>query len=163
MKLIYILFISIISIMPVFIMAQDVKENKAAPSLERIADDVKFRNGEQFMSLKKYNRAIEELQEYLEIYYDGNHRHEAYNMLAGIYFDRFDYARAIRLYRGLYEEFSNREEGVAAYYHVGLCYVKMGYDSSALDIFQQILNDYPGSEYALQAKMQLDLLKILNE
>jgi TolA-binding protein len=164
MKALKLFILLMIILQPAFLSAQDKKDEKAKPkepNLARIADDLKYQNGAQFLALKQHDRAIEVLQEYLEIYSDGIHRHEAYRGLAEIYFSRFNYTRAIEFYKGLYEEYSNTEDGVAAYYWIGICYEKMGYDSSAINVFKQIVTDYPQSTYAQQARMQMDMLKIL--
>ena len=86
--------------------AEDVK---APRTLDALADDVKFQNGLGFIRLKMYDKALETFNEYLEIYYNGNHRNEAYKYIAEIYFNRLEYLKAIDYYRALYEEFSNTE------------------------------------------------------
>jgi TolA-binding protein len=142
-----------------FAQEEPVKDEKQ-PSLEQAADDSKFNNGINFMSLKRYDKALEEFIEYLEIYYDGSHRSEVYARIAGIYFDRQNYLKAISFYKGLYEEFSNTEDGIGGYYNMGICYVKMGYNDTAMDVFNYILQEYPASSYAAKAQVQMDLLKI---
>ncbi|MCP4130690.1 MAG: tetratricopeptide repeat protein [bacterium] len=145
---------------------QENKKKKAPPkqlNLEKAADDMKFRNGIQFIKLNRDDKAIEALNEYLEIYYNGIHRHEAYKRLAEIAINKFDYQEAIKIYRSLFEEFSNSTEGVEAYYRIGLCYKKMGYDKKALRVFKEILSNFSDSDYAEQARIQVDMLKILNE
>jgi len=132
-------------------------------NLEKISDDLKFKNGLQFIHLKKPDKAVNELNEYLEIYNNGIHRNEAYRLIAEIYLEQFEYQRAIHNYRLLYEEFSNTDDGVYAFYQIGLCYKKMGYDEKAADVFQSILSDHPDSVYAAQAKIQIDLLTILSD
>ncbi|MBN2159279.1 MAG: tetratricopeptide repeat protein [Spirochaetes bacterium] len=138
-------------------------EKNGDRSLEALADDLKFQNGMSFINLKMYDKAIETFNEYLEIYYNGNHRHEAYRQLAGIYFGRLEYLKAIDNYRALYEEFSNTESGIEAYYNVGICYNKMGNDKKAAEIFNDIIESHPDSSYVQQAKLQLDLMNILEE
>jgi TolA-binding protein len=143
--------------------AQEKQDKVEEPNLAKIADDLKFQNGLLFIRLKLQDKAIEELQEYLEIYNDGIHRHEAFRELAEIYYQRFDFQKAVDVLKGLHEEFSNTEEGVEAYFRMGICYKKMGYDANAQRVFNQIIQDHPESGYAYQAQKQLDLLKILAE
>ncbi|MFC1670211.1 tol-pal system YbgF family protein [Spirochaetota bacterium] len=131
-------------------------------NLEKISDDLKFQNGLQFVKLEKYNKAIEELNEYLEIHINGIHRHEAYKLLGRIYFKRFNYQMAIKIYRYLYEEFSTTEYGVEGYYLIGICYKKMGFDKNAISAFREIISNHPESNYSHRARTQLDLLKLLN-
>ena len=139
------------------------KEIEKQPSLEQVADDQKFSNGMNFMSLNRRDKALEEFLEYLEIYYDGSHRSEAYTEIAEIYFDKQHYLKAINYYKGLYEEFSNTEEGLVGYYNIGICYVKMGYDKQAFDIFSKILQEHPTSPQAAKAQIQIDLLEVFKK
>ena len=130
---------------------------------EKIADDLKFNNAVEFVRLERYNEALRELGEYIEIYYDGNHRYEAYNEIARIYFRRFDYLKALSVYRSLYEEFSSDDEGIEACYMTGICYLKMGYDKQAREVFEEIIREHPGSDAAGRSQLQIDLSVILEE
>ncbi len=158
-------FLVLVSVLILFLCGalygQDEDPGKGELNLEKISDDMKFKNGVGFIRLKRYGKALAELNEYLEIYYDGIHRDEAYRNIAEIHFKRFDYQKAVQVYRSLYEEFSNIESGVEAYYRIGICYRKMGYDERAREVFQAILTDHPDSAHAAQARVQLDLLNIL--
>jgi len=139
-------------------------EDASSPrSLDALADDVKFQNGLGFIKLKMYDKSLETFNEYLEIYYNGNHRNEAYKYIAEIYFNRLEYARAIQYYRALYEEFSNTEPGVEAFFNTGICYMKMGYDKEASEVFNEIIENHRESAFRQQAELQLDMLNILGE
>ena len=138
-------------------------EDASSPRSLTLADDVKFQNGLGFIKLKMYDKALETFNEYLEIYYNGNHRNEAYKYIAEIYFNRLEYARAIQYYRALYEEFSNTEPGVEAFFNTGICYMKMGYDKEASEVFNEIIENHRESAFRQQAELQLDMLNILGE
>jgi TolA-binding protein len=148
-------------LLPVAIHAAE--EAKAPRTLDAIADDVKFQNGLGFIKLKMYDKALETFNEYLEIYYNGNHRNEAFKYIAEIYFNRLEYARAIKYYSALYEEFSNSEPGVEAFFNTGICYMKMGYDKKASEVFNEIVENHRESAFRQQAELQLDMLNILGE
>lgn len=139
------------------------QEQAETLNLGKIADDMKFQNGVLFIKLGLENKALEELQEYLEIYNRGIHRNEAFMKIGDIYFGRMDYYKAQKYYRSLYEEYSDSDDGVEAYYKVGLCYKKMGYRDNASVIFNEILKEHGGSSFASQASLQIDLLSILSE
>jgi len=146
--------------------AQEQPEAKAGPetqNLQKVADDMKFQNGVLFMKLGLENKALEELLEYLEIYSRGIHRNEALMRIGDIHFGRMEYQKAQKYYRSLYEEYSDSDDGVEAYYKVGLCYKKMGYRDSASAIFNEILKEHGGSSFASQASLQVELLSILSE
>jgi TolA-binding protein len=138
-------------------------EKNDGQNLDVLADNLKFQNGVEFMKLKIYDKALETFNEYLEIYYNGNHRHEAFKNIAEIYSSRLDYLKAIANYRSLYEEFSTTESGVEAYFNIGICYYKMGYEKKAAGIFNDILENHSSSAYARQAKLQLDILNIFDQ
>jgi TolA-binding protein len=148
-------------ISPASLRAADEKE--AGQTLDVLADNLKFQNGVYLMNLKMYDKALETLQEYLEIYLNGNHRHEAYKLIGDIYFNRLEYEKAIRSYQSLYEEFSGTESGVEAYFDIGLCYHKMGYEKKAAQIFNDIATNHPESMYTKDARLQLDVIKIIEE
>jgi TolA-binding protein len=137
--------------------------NSETRSIDVLADDLKFQNGVGFLKLKLYDKALETFTEYLEIYYNGTHRHEAYRNIAEIYFNRLEYLKAIEHYQALYEEFSNTESGVEAYYNIGICNIKMGNEKKAAEIFNEILERHQDSAFRQQAELQLDMLNILQE
>ena len=145
-------------LLPSALMSQD-----RTKSLERVSDDLKFQNAKRFIRISMHDKAVEELSEYLEIFNNGIHRDEAYRLIGDLYFERLDYLRAIKNYRALYEEFTGSEAGVEAYFKIGICYKKMGYDGKAVEIFQEIMQYHPDSSYAHHAEVQLDTLGILNE
>ena len=127
----------------------------------RIADNMKYQNGVEFMKIKDYDRALNEFNEYLEIYLHGIHRGNAYRNIADIHISRFDFQRAIKAYMGIYREYSYSEEGIDAYFQAGICYKKMGYDKKASDIFRHIVDEHPGTAAAYSAGIQLELIKII--
>jgi TolA-binding protein len=136
------------------------EQKTGAINLKQVADDLKFRKGAEFYRLEKYDLALNELYEYLEIYYDGAHRGEAYRTIADIHIKQYNYQRAVEVYRRLYEEFSSTDEGIDGYFQMGICYLKMGYDSKAEAIFRSIIQEHPGTTGAANAEIQLELLKI---
>ncbi len=154
------LFIALIFTQGALFAAEDKAQGE---NLDVLADNLKFQNGIEFLKLKMNDKALETFGEYLEVFYNGNHRHEAYKQIAGIYFNRLEYLKAIDSYRLLYEEFSNTENGVEAYFNIGICYNKMGYEKKAAEIFNEIVENHSTSAYAQQARLQLELLGILEQ
>lgn len=74
-----------------------------------------------------------------------------------------EYLKAVDKYRALYEEFSNTESGVEAYFNIGLCYIKMGNEKKAAEIFNDIVENHADSSYRQQAELQLNMIDILQE
>ncbi len=159
-RIILIVILSLV-LMPGVIQAAD--DQNEGQSLDALADDLKFQNGIGFLKIKKYAKALETFNEYLEIYHNGTHRHEVYRHIAEIYFNRMEYMKAIDNYRALYEEFSNTESGIEAYFNIGLCHIKMGNEKKAAEIFNDIVENHADSAYRQQAELQLSMIDILQE
>lgn len=132
-------------------------------SLRQAADRMKYENALQFYELKKYSKALQGFQEYLEVWQTGNYREEAYDHMADIYIRDFNYENAVKMYDNIFREFRNDERGIKAYYKKGLCCLKMGYNLRAMAIFKEILSISPGSRSAVNAEIQLELMKISGE
>ena len=146
-----------------FTLCLHAEESTGLANLKKVADDMKFQNGLGFYKLEKFDRALNEFNEYIEIYYDGIHRNEALKKIADIHIRLFEYPKAIEAYRTLYQEFSSTEEGIDAYFQIGICYKKMGFDSKAETIFKYIVDEHPGTSAAYNSEIQLDLLKISSD
>jgi TolA-binding protein len=131
--------------------------------LIRIADDMKYQNGLQFYRLKREDRALQEFNEYLEVFINGIHRKEVFATIAKIYFDQQEYPRSIQAYEDLYAEFPHSDEGVEAFFRTGLCYQKMGDEKRAREVFEILLRDYPDSHFAQRARIYLNISEILTE
>ncbi len=132
-------------------------------NMRKISDDMKFATGEEFYRLREYHKALNILNEYLEVYYDGIHRSEAYRKIADIHIKDFNYQKAVSVYQELYLEFSNSDEGVDAYFQTAICYKKMGFDEKAVQIFDYIIKEHPGTTAAYHSEIQRDLIKIYSE
>ncbi len=136
------------------------QEQRQEEDLRKMADDLKFQNGTQFYELKLYDKCLREMNEYLEIYMNGQHRREALWIVGSIYFDRFNYQKAIKSYQSLYREFSGDEDGIKGHYQTGICYLKMGYTKKARKVFNEIIEDHSESTFYSKAKTQLELIEI---
>ncbi len=147
------------------IYAQDVKKEltpqEEARQLERFSDDVRFENALRFVELKIYDKALQNLGEYIEVFPNGAHRVDAINYIAAIYFQRFEYTLALKYFNLLYEENNNNDVGLNAYYSMGICYLKMGYNRQANEVFNNLIAEHPTSEIALKAQLQMDVDAII--
>jgi len=136
------------------------QEQGGESDLRKAADRMKYENALQFYNLKKYSNALNQFHEYLEVYYNGNHRDQAYLHIADIHMLNFRYTDAVKVYDNLFREYSNSETGVNAYYSKGICYMKMGYETKAEEVFNYIITRHPGTKAAVNSEIQLELLKI---
>ncbi len=128
--------------------------------LDRMADDLKYETARYFYENRLYDKCLSEMKEYLEIYSNGLHRKEAYLTIADIYFKRYDYSRAAKSYLALYEEFSNSDEGLQAYFNASVCYEKMGNEKKAKEILKTLIDDHPDSRHAALAQTRLEVLEL---
>ncbi|HNX25476.1 MAG TPA: hypothetical protein PKG60_15620, partial [Spirochaetota bacterium] len=115
-------FMAVILLIFSFAVISSAEENSGLANLKKVADDMKFQNGMEFYKLEKFDRALNEFNEYIEIYFDGIHRNEALKKIAEIHIRFFDYQKAIEAYRTLYQEYSSTDEGIDAYFQIGICY-----------------------------------------
>ncbi len=136
------------------------QENSEESGLRKASDRMRFDNALQFYNLKKYEEALKHFNEYLEVYYNGNYRSDAYRYIAEIYLQKFRYLDAIDIYDRMFREFSNDESGVNACYSKGICYLKMGYENQARDVFNYIMSSHPGTKAAVNSEIQIELLKL---
>lgn len=141
---------------------EEQKTVDSSVNMERMADQMKFDQGKYFFELEQYDRALENLHEYLELYLHGAHRGEAYRMIASVYFQRFRYNRAAEAYRSLLEEYPGSENGIRGMYKMGICYKKMGDAGRASAIFSRLIREYPSSSYAHHSRVMLDVMKIVS-
>ena len=74
-----------------------------------------------------------------------------------------EYLKAVDKYSALYEEFSNTESGIEAYFNIGICHIKMGNEKKAAEIFNDIVENHADSAYRQQAELQLSMIDILQE
>ncbi|MCL1865203.1 MAG: tetratricopeptide repeat protein [Spirochaetes bacterium] len=162
-KLRYFLGLFLVLTMCINSIAQDSSGSVVSGSLKKEADDIKFQNSMEFYKLGKFDRALSEFNEYIEIFFDGVHRSEALKKIAEIYIRFFEYQKAIEAYKKLYQEFSTTEDGIDAYFQIGICYKKMGFDLKAEEIFKYIIAEHPGTSAGYNAEIQLELLKIISD
>lgn len=128
---------------------------------DQVTENLTFQRAEAFIELGKKDIALSRLQEYLEIYHDGVYRDRAMGYMAAIYYERYRYMKAASIYSDLYEEFSTTDRGIEGYYRAGLCYRRMGKYGEAQRIFEQIVNEHPGSAQASRARLQMQVLELL--
>ena len=127
------------------------------------SDDKNFENAMLLYNLKMFNKALIYFSEYLEIYYNGSHRKEAYKKIASIYFEQKNYLRAVKTYKSLIEEFSDSLVGAEASYYIGICYFKMGFYDKSKGILKSVIQKYSGSYYANLSRTKLDFLNIIGK
>ena len=70
--------------------------------------------------------------------------------VAQIFFIKDDYKRAIEEFNNVLN-YNNSNKKLDALYKVGLCYIKLNNNDKAIEIFQEIINNYPKSKYYSKA------------
>lgn len=127
------------------------------------ADQQRYDNCILLVKLNQKDKAFQSFSDYIEFYPKGKYRLEAYKYMAEIYKERFKYMDAIKIYMKIYGEFSQTDDGIEAYYNAGLAYSRMGIDKKAIQIYNDIISEYPASAYADQSKDQLDMMEMLKK
>lgn len=156
-----ILIILLLCIFAFPLAAQDTAQPESDPKKDN--DNSRYENALSLYNMKLYDKALPLFGEYIEVFTEGAHRKEAYRYIGDIYLARFDYPHALKYYSLLYEEFSSDEEGIGGYFQMGICYSRMGSSEKSIEIYKNIIEQYPASRYALKAKAQLDLEEIIKK
>ena len=78
--------------------------------------------------------------------------------IAEVYYSRKDYKRAIVEFNNVFT-FPGTNKADDAYYKLGLCFVNIGDEISALDNFQRLIQYYPESEFTKKSLQYIQQLK----
>jgi TolA-binding protein len=141
------------------------QKEEAQPSSDpkRDNDKLYFENGLNLYKMKMYDKALLSFGEYIELFENGAYRRDVLRYMGDMYLSRFDYSRAMKYYAMLYQEFSADDDGIGGYFQTGICYSRMGNSEKAVEIFKDIIEQYPASRYAQKARTQLDIEEIIKK
>ena len=70
--------------------------------------------------------------------------------IAQIFFIQDDYKRSIKEFNNVLN-YDKSNKKIDALYKIGLCYIKLNNNDKAIEVFQEIINNYPKSKYYSQA------------
>jgi len=114
--------------------------------------------GKSFFVLKNYKKAITYLEPIVPILSEKEGPQWIF-MLADSYFETGNYQEAIKFYAKIVLVFGdNKEYLLSSYYKTANCYEKLGEIQKAKEMYMEIVNKYPNTEYAIKAQQQLQKL-----
>jgi len=114
--------------------------------------------GRSFFVLKNYKKAITYLEPVVPILSEKEGAQWIF-MLADSYFETGNYQEAIKFYAKIVLVFpDNKDYLLNSYYKTANCYEKLGEIQKAKEMYLEIVNKYPNTEYAIKAQEQLKKL-----
>jgi tol-pal system protein YbgF len=107
---------------------------------------------------KEYDRAIQQLREFLRTNPDSPLAGNAHYWIGECYYALGDYSQAILQFNEVRQHYAKSDRAAPALLKIGLSFLEMGNKTEARLAFQKVVNDYPASPEAGQAKEKLRLL-----
>ena len=122
-----------------------------------------YQLGNIYFELEQYDRAIEAYGEFIE-------RYPGHDILLPMVYQRLGYARlrqgdrqaALDTFEQLIQrsEAWNRDQ---AYFEAGRLYEEQGVRDSAIDRYEGLIKDFPGSPWSSEAQLRLKILGVFDE
>ena len=118
-----------------------------------------YRTSYMDLTRSNYALAIQGFQNYLVRYPTGSHLPEVHYYLGESFYARGRHLEAVSEFQYVIREFPESRLVRAAYLKSGLSYVALEEKNLALRSFQELVDKYPDSEEADQARSELDSLQ----
>jgi tol-pal system protein YbgF len=118
-----------------------------------------YRTSYMDLTRANYALAIQGFQNYLVRYPSGSHLPEVHYYLGESFYARGRHLEAVSEFQYVIREFPESRLVRAAYLKSGLSYVALEEKNLALRSFQELVDKYPDSEEADQARSELDSLQ----
>lgn len=130
----------------------------AADSLATSAEDAEelYRTSYMDVTRGNYALAIQGLQQYLVRFPAGPRLAEVHYYLAECYYAEDRHLESVAEFQYVVREFPGSRLVAAAYLKSGLCYVALGERALAEKSFNELIEKYPDSEEARQARDELE-------
>lgn len=126
------------------------------------ADAAQYALGWTYFRQGNYADAVPRFETFLDVFRDDNgtipYRSDARLRLADSYFALKQYPEAVRVYGGMAADGDDY-----ALYQIGQAYSNAGDAFEAMATFQELVRDYPASEWREEARYQLGYLFFLNQ
>ena len=106
---------------------------------------------------KKYERAIEKLEDILVLAPLSDSADNAQYWMGEAYYQLEDYTQALVSFQNVFK-YQNTEKDDDAQLKIGYCYLKLGNKAKALAEFRKMVRNFPNSEYVKNAKLILENL-----
>jgi tol-pal system protein YbgF len=107
-----------------------------------------------------YGTCIDRFREFLQTYPSSDYADDAAYWMADCYFKQGDYQTAILRFDDVAGRYPTSGKAPEALYRQGEALLRLGprYGKAARKAFERVINEYPNSERAEQARRQLELL-----
>ena len=107
-----------------------------------------------------YGACIDQFREFLQTYPSSDYADDAAYWMADCYFKQGDYQTAILRFDDVAGRYPTSGKAPEALYRQGEALLRLGprYGKAARKAFERVINEYPNSERAEQARRQLELL-----
>lgn len=141
--------------------ARAKKDGRADTAAASDAGDLLYTQALQLVRGRQFSQAIEGLQKYMARYPSGSFVDNAQYWLGEVYLargDKKDLAAAEKAFLDLLEEYPSSGKRADATYKLGLVYDRQGREGRAVQKFNQVLKDFPGSSAARLAGVYLKSL-----
>ena len=134
--------------------AQVVQQQQAPPP------DVLYNNALRDYNAAKNDVAIQEFNDYLKFYPNTDLAGNAYFYLAEIEFRQSNFQQAIKDYDKVLENFPSGNKAAAAHLKKGFAFIELGQKDAASEELIALIQRFPRSPEAAQAKERLQKLGI---
>lgn len=119
------------------------------------AEQVYFDFALSLMQEERFGEALENFQDFIELYPQSPLVNQAYEKIAEIHIENRNYQKALKIYKKLAERSGPNHVGLRYLLLSGRLMQKLGYMEEALKIYQQIIFLYPNSPNAHEAEQEL--------
>lgn len=146
--------------------AQAQNSNTEQKTVQEIRDEQELIHLQMADSLLKENRASQAFfyySEFVELYPFSQRRFYALDKMAKIEEDRQNFFAALEIYKKLYAENILTEKGVEYLFQVSRLYERIGEYAKAKTNYEKIIQYYPDSFFARDARNALSLWDMLHE
>ncbi len=131
------------------ILSEDVTSSKVITATELYNRGYELFNGSDF------NKAIIVFREYAEKYPHTDLTDNAYYWIGECWYSLKEYQEAVKSFDRVIRNFPEGNKLAASYLKKGLCYLKLNMSRTALSLFQNIKEKFPGSDAARVAEIKI--------
>ncbi|MBW2495235.1 MAG: tol-pal system protein YbgF [Deltaproteobacteria bacterium] len=119
-----------------------------------------YKAARSLWSSSDWEACVDRLGEFLQTYPSSVYADDAAYWRADCYFQQGNYKKAILRFDDVVARYPNGNKAADALYREGEALLRLGpaYNTAARKAFERVLNEYPDSDRAVEAKQQIDLL-----
>ena len=138
------------SIEEIEIINDDLNDNFNNKDNTAIDYNYEYKIAHQMYMSSNYQLSLEKFQFLLNNNISNDLADNCQFWVAQIFFIKDDYKRSIKEFNNVLN-YDKSNKKIDALYKIGLCYIKLNNNDKAIEIFQEIINNYPKSKYYSKA------------